>query len=304
MGQKFKFDFNQVAEKIFKQDDKKDYSDERFWKLTPDDQGNAMAIIRFIPDSNGNPFVKYYSHSFQYNDGGTKKWYIENCVSTFGFDRKCPICEKNMQYWNSAFESDKEKASERKRKIFYVANIHIIKNPNNPEQEGKTYLFKFGPKIYEKIKAKWFPSATDLADPDFVQFIPFDLYEGANFKLKGTNLNTKSNKRGVFPNYDTSEFSPQSKFLNGDDKKIETVFGSVVVLDEFVDESKYPTNEHVSKVLASILGDDTNVATSSPKPSAPQKDHGIEDDDIPDFSSSSTSDDDDDDAFFEDLKSK
>jgi hypothetical protein len=303
MGQKFKFDFGKVEEQIKKQDEKKDYTDNRFWKLTPDESGNAMAIIRFIPDKNGNPFVKYYAHSFEYNDNGTKKWYIENCVSTFGFDRKCPICEKNQEYWNSAFEKDKEIASIRKRKLFYVANIHVIKNPNNPEQEGSTFLFKFGPKIYEKIKAKWFPSATDLADPDFVQFIPFDLYEGANFKLKGINLNTKQNKRGVYPNYDTSEFSPQSKFLGGDDKKIEKVIEETNVLDEFVDESKFPTNDHVKKVLASILGGTAQVKEEKDVPSFDS------DDDIPDFSSKESlpfkTDDeeiDDDDAFFEDLK--
>ena len=273
----FQFDWTPTKEAIKKADEKKDYSDERFWKLTHDEKGESMAIIRFIPTLDGTPYISFYQHSFKYQDGG-EKWYVGNCVSTFGYDRNCPICAKNSEYWKSEWDKDKAIASERKRKLFYIANILVVKNPLKPEEEGKTFLFRFGQKIYDKIKAKITPSANDLADPDFVQFIPFDLYEGANFKLKGTNLNTKVNKKGTFPNYDTSEFSPQSALLGGDDKKITAIMNQTISLAEFVDETKYPKNDEVSKKLACILGGD--IATEEDA-DMPVFDAG--EDDIPDF---------------------
>lgn len=298
------FDWDNITAGIKKENGKKDFADARFWKLTPDEKGEAMAIIRFLPTNKGDHPItaKYYTHSFKYQNNG-EKWYVDNCVSTFGFDRECPVCAKNQEYWNSAFDKDKKIASERKRKLFYIANIQVIKNPNKPEEEGKFFLYKFGSKIREKIDAKWFPSDTDLQDPDFKQFIPFNPMTGANFKLKGTNLHTKKNKPGVFPNYDTSEFSPQSEYLGGDAKKIEAALENTLSLNEFVDETKYPKNEEVSKKLACILGGVPSSVSDDDKDDTPPFDMG--DDDIPDFTppseSGSDGEEDPDEAFFNDL---
>jgi hypothetical protein len=283
----FAFNFDNQTKAITEADAKKG-GDDRFWKLTPDDKGEAMAIIRFLPTTEGDTFIKYYNHTFKYQDGGDK-FYSGNCVSTFGYDRECPICAHVSEYWNTGFEKDIDIARPRKRKLNYVANIYVVKDANNPECEGKTYLYKFGAKIYEKIKAKWFPSANDLSDPDFKQFIAFDLYEGANFKLKGTNLNVKQNKSGTYPNYDTSEFSPQSDFIEYTEKAkldISTIMAETKPLAEFIDESKYPKNDVVAKRLVAILGGTVarkeGASDTSGDDTPPPFDMG--DDDIPDFS--------------------
>ena len=55
-------------------------TDERLWKLTTDKAGNCIAVIRFLPASDGEdmPFVKLYNHGFQ----GPGGWYIENSLTT------------------------------------------------------------------------------------------------------------------------------------------------------------------------------------------------------------------------------
>jgi hypothetical protein len=245
---KFKFDWDALKENIVKEDTKKKFEkDTRFWTPTKDAAGLANAIFRFVPDTEGQPFVKLYSHSFDYMVEGQKKYWIKNCVNTFGYDRECPICAKNMEYWNSSYDSDKAIASKRKRKLQFISNIYIVKNPACPEDEGKVFLFKYGQKIYDKIKALMFPSEADLADEDFKSFVPFDLYEGADFKLK-------VEKQGDFPNYDKSAFSVQKPLAGGDDKKIEKIMGMTYVLSEFVQDNQFPTNAETIKVLGKLLG--------------------------------------------------
>lgn len=249
MAGKFKFDWDALKENIQKEDSKKKTfeKDQRFWSPTKDSAGLANAVFRFIPDKEGNPFIKLYSHSFDYMNDGNKKYWIKNCVNTFGYDRECPICAKNMEYWNSAYESDKAIASKRKRKLQFISNIYIVKNPGNPEDEGKVFLFKYGQKIYDKIKALMFPSEADLADEDFISFVPFDLYDGADFKLK-------VEKQGDFPNYDKSAFSAQKPLAAGDDKKIEKIMAATYDLSEFLKDDQFPTNEETMKVLGKVLG--------------------------------------------------
>ena len=110
--------------------------DDRYWKLTTDKSQNGYAVIRFLPAPNGEdlPFVKIYSHAFQGNGG----WLIDNCVTTL--NQKCPICEHNSSLWNSGIDANKEIARKQKRKLTYISNIYVVKDPSNPENEGKNFL--------------------------------------------------------------------------------------------------------------------------------------------------------------------
>lgn len=286
---KYQFDWNKVKEDIKDGDKKKGFEkDTRFWKPTVDEKGNAIAIIRFLPDANGTPFAKYYTHNFSYMADGVKKYWIRNCVNTFGYDRECPICKKNQEYWNSSFESDKKIASDRKRKLTFVSNIVVLKNPAHPEDEGKVFLFQYGQKIYDKIKQKMFPSdeLKALGEGMYDEYIPFDLYEGANFKLVQV-------KQGDYPNFDQSEFDKQKPL--GSDKVIDAVMGKVYDLSEFLADDKFPTNEEVIQKLGTILGLAVPVAsttstgaTNSPKLTDTTSDALFGGDDIPDHPSPST----------------
>jgi hypothetical protein len=293
MAGKFKVDFSKLQETVKQEGEKKVFEkDTRFWTPTRDEKGNALVILRFLPDADSNGYIKYLQHSFKYQQGDTVKWYIENCLNTFGFEKGCPICKKVSEYYNSAHTADKEIGAERRSKKNFIANVLIIKNPNKPEEEGRVMLWRFGQKIFDKIKSRMFPSDTDKADEDFKTFIPFDVYEGANFKLKVKGA-------GRDTNYDDSVFADPSELFNGNDDKIEVVMNKTHKLSEFVQEDKYPTNEFVISKIGHLFG------ISAPKAeSYSPTQNSI--DDIPDFTapfSSSDDDDDDDDAFFAKIKS-
>ena len=212
-------------------------SDERLWKLDVDKSGNGYAVIRFLPAPNGEdlPFVKLYSHAFQ----GTGGWYIENSLTTLG--QKDPVSEFNTQLWNNGTDAGKETARKQKRKLTYISNIYVVKDPANPENEGKVFLYKYGKKIFDKLTAAMQPEFEDETAID-----PFDFWQGANFKLKAKNV-------AGYRNYDSSEFTAQSPVLDDDDA-LEGLWKKEFSLAELVAADQFKSYEDLKKRLGYVLG--------------------------------------------------
>jgi hypothetical protein len=212
-------------------------SDDRVWKLDVDKSGNGYAVIRFLPAPNGEdlPFVKLYSHAFQ----GTGGWYIENSLTTLG--QKDPVSEYNTELWNNGTDAGKEQARKQKRKLTYISNIYVVKDPANPANEGKVFLFKYGKKIFDKLTAAMQPEFEDEESID-----PFDFWKGANFKLKAKNV-------AGYRNYDSSEFANPSPLLDDDDE-MEAVWKQQYSLAELVAPSEFKTYDELKNRLSSVLG--------------------------------------------------
>jgi len=254
---KNKFNWEKIKGDIEKEKESKtkSFKDDRFfkpdWKQAITKQ--KFYTIRFLPDREGNPFAHYYNHAFKYSatDGSGTKWYINNCISTFGWDPKCPICAKNNEYYNSAYESDKEVGKKRARKQNWVSNIMVVNDPFDSENNGKVFLYRYGYRIYQKLEAQMFPSDIDLEDDDFVQFMPFDLFEGADFKLK---IKDAKISKDLVPNYDDSAFSAPKAILKGVESKIDEIMEQVYDLAEFTDPKHFPTIEETIKQVGHLLG--------------------------------------------------
>lgn len=213
--------------------------DNRFWKPTVDAAGNAFAVIRFLPAKTEDtmPYVKTYSHGFQHNG----KWFIEECPTTIG--KTCCVCQSNSALWNSGFEADKEVARSRKRRLKYIANILVLKDPKNPENEGKVKLFSFGQKIFDKLLAVMNPPAEYGDEPRD----PFGFFEGCQVKYK-------QKKVGQFPNMDDTLVEAAGDLYDGDEDKLMAVLEEMVDLNEFLDESKFKSEEELQARLNKVLG--------------------------------------------------
>jgi len=222
--------------------------DERFWKPEVDASGNGYAVIRFLPAPEGEtvPWAKVYSHAFQ----GPGGWYIENSLTTLG--DKDPVGEVNRRLWNDGSEEGKDVARRQKRKLSYYSNIQVIKDPKHPETEGKTFLYKYGKKIHDKILAAMQPEFQDETPVNV-----FDLWEGANFKLK-------IKKVAGFWNYDSSEFDSVSA-LSSDDTELETTWKSEHSLEAFTARDQFKSYEDLQKRLNLVLG-------SAPRATVPSVD--------------------------------
>lgn len=258
---------------------------------------SATVILRFIPDPDGIPFVKYIEHSFDYFKGTEKKKYWKHCVNTFGFERGCPLCKKVSEYYKSAFPEDKKLGGERGRKVRYVSNVYVEKNTNDPTTVGKVFIYKFGKKIYEKLNKHTNPKDIDFEDPDFKTFNPHNIYGGARFVL-----NVKP--QGDYPNYDDSKFSAPSVFLfkQGDteeqtDDKIGEVLEKTYKLSEFIDPKLFPTNEELIAEIGFLIG-----FGSAPEPKKEQSNMmGESQSDVPFFDEPTPSSHDEDDDFFNNI---
>ena len=217
-------------------------SDERLWKLDVDKSGNGYAVIRFLPAPNGEdlPFVKLYSHAFQ----GPGGWYIENSLTTLG--QKDPVSEFNTQLWNNGTDAGKETARKQKRKLTYISNIYVVKDPANPENEGKVFLYKYGKKIFDKLTAAMQPEFEDEEAID-----PFDFWQGANFKLKAKNV-------AGYRNYDSSEFTATSPLLKDDDA-LEGLWKKEFSLAELVAADQFKSYDELKKRLEYVLGNKAQV---------------------------------------------
>ena len=261
-------------------------NDDRFWQPEVDKAGNGYAVIRFLAPPKGEelPWVRVWNHGFQ---GPTGKWYIENSLTTIG--KTDPVSEFNTELWNSGSEANKEVARKQKRKLTYYTNILIVQDSKHPENEGKVFLFKFGKKIFDKIK--------DVAEPQFEDekpLNPFDFWEGANFKLKIRNVEG-------YRNYDKSEFDTPSS-ISEDDSIIENIWNKQHSLTAFLDPKNFKSYDDLKKKLDMVLsggtsaikkaeevtlGEDANYvqpATSAARPAtapkaAPTKEVDFDDDD-------------------------
>ena len=229
-----------LTERLDKMSSKESYKDDRLWKPGIDKSGNGYAVIRFLPEIEGEdtPFVAVYSHAFKGKGG----WLFENCPTTLG--DKCPICQANTELWNSGIEDDKNIARNRKRKLTYISNILVIEDPANPENKGKNFLYQYGTKIFQKIQSLAHPEYQDEVAVD-----PFNFWTGADFKIKIRNV-------GGYVNYDRSEFATAAPLLGGDDKKLEELWKKQYSLKEFTDKSQFKSYEELQSRLKKATGDD------------------------------------------------
>lgn len=210
--------------------------DERYWQPTLDKEGNAKAVIRFLPTPPDEKldFVKYYSHWIEGN--GSK--YIEKCLTTL--NQKDPAEE----HARKVGAEDKKLYGRFGRMVRFVTNILVVHEPNKPENNGKVFLFDFGNSIMKKIQ-KAMTEDEDPIDPKPAINV-FCPWNGANFKVVVT-------KKGGYKNYDDSTFLKQSALFEGDDSKIEALWQTEHKLEPEVDASKFKTYAELESLLSRVL---------------------------------------------------
>ena len=218
--------------------------DDRLWKPDVDKAGNGYAVIRFLPAPTGEdvPFVRIWDHGFQ----GPGGWYIEKSLTTL--NKPDPVSEYNGKLWNSGIESNKDLVRKQKRRLSYYSNIYVVSDPSRPDNEGKVFLFKYGKKIFDKLNEAMHPQF-----PGEAAVNPFDMWEGANFKLKIRQVDG-------YRNYDKSEFDKPDALA--DDAKLEGIWKQCNSLQELVDPKHFKSYEELKFRLDKALG---NVAASTSK---------------------------------------
>ncbi len=253
LKKKTKANFSTLQKKIEAEAAPNSYADDRFWTFKASPEGNAQVTLRFLPlwdgadESSDTPIVKVMSHGVK---GKTGQWYIEECPSALNGGKivpgECPACDANNVYADSkggwANMSDQDRNVLRSggeegqgRRTQYVANIFVVNDPAQPENNGTVRLWKFGPRIKSLIDGAIFPEFDDQKPLD-----PFDLFNGANFKLRVKKVAGQTN-------YDSSSFDKPSQLL-ADEGELEKAWLKEYNLFEFIN----PENTSRYKPLADL----------------------------------------------------
>ncbi len=229
---------NEELTKLVAPQGAKSSEDSRFWRPTVDKSGNGYAIIRFLPQPAGEdvPFVRLFDHAFK-GPGG--QWLIDGCLTSVG--EKCPVCEHNSALWATGTKDNQARVRTQKRKLSFISNIYVVKDPGNEQNEGQVMLFKYGKKIFDKLNAAMNPEFEDEQPLN-----PFDFWMGANFKLK-------IRKVEGYQNYDKSEFDSPSA-LKDDDDELENIWKRQYPLQPFLNRANFKSYDALKDRLALVLG--------------------------------------------------
>lgn len=209
--------------------------DERFWKPKTNVSGNIYAEIRFMPPfkKDGFAHITKYFHAWQ-NTGNKRNFYVE-CPKTYG--KECPICEEVTKLWQNPTDANQADRSKMYKKTNYTSVVYIVKDPEEPSNEGKFFFYTYGKSIYERIQEKLQPQ-NEYEDKINV----FDIFKGCTLKLKG------SPNDGGWMNYAKSEWmSPAPIKENRDELKAlwEEYIKSKLDLSEFLDPSKIKSYDEI-----------------------------------------------------------
>lgn len=257
---------------------KKSYDDPRFWSCARNDAGIGSAVIRFLPptdddieyfvnelgmDENSVPFyAKQHQHGFKGENG---KWFINNCPTSVVMG-ECPVCNANSELveswggWDAVDDNHSEKklVRNRKRKETYYANVLIIEDKANPENEGKVKLFRYGAAIQKQIMGMLIPEFEDEESIDVS-----DYWDGCDFRLKIV-------KKNGYTNYDKSSWSEPHAIADTDDE-IEEILNRQHNVTEFIAKDKYKSFEDLEKEFARVTGS----APSRSKPRSQDDDENM-----------------------------
>lgn len=233
-----------MKSKILSEGEKKDYDDDRFWKYYLDEKTElAECVIRFLPElsENETPYVKLFYHSFKNDSNG--RWYINNCLTTIG--KEDPV----VDHVNELFDSGQDElGKKRARKVCYISNILVVEDKNNPENEGKVFLFKYGQEIFKHIQNALKPKFKHEKEK-----YAFDPFDGSNFVMcVYRDKEGKDNKKGYIK-YDKCYFDEPSPLAETEEKMTE-ICENAYSLQEFISDDQFESYEKLKDRLDYVLG--------------------------------------------------
>ena len=233
--------------------------DDTYWYPKQDINGNASAVIRFMPTPPGekSPFVLIISHKFK---GPSGKQYSERSRRTIG--QPDPVSQYNSVLWNTGDKTLQDLVKARSQRKTRVVNVLVLKEPNAPENEGKIFRFRVNSQLWPKIEAAMKPKHEDIPAIN-----PFSLLDdGADFYIE-------VKKRGEWPNWEDSSFGPRKALFNGDMAKMRSVLEGQKLhsLEELISEDKFRSYDELKARLESVLEEKLDMISEGGSASAAQK---------------------------------
>lgn len=232
--------------------------------------GNTY-VVRLVPyvKDPSKTFFHYYSHGWVSEATGQ----YQSAISPQTWGDRDPIAEARFRITRTGSEDEKEKAKMLNRKENWLINVFVVKDNENPENEGKVKILRFGRQLHKIIM-----EAIEGEDAEEFGEKIFDLTDS------GCNLRIKVEEQGGFPTYVSSRFASPSDI----DATPDSVYSEAFDLENVFpvksyDELEVMLNEHYYNKRES---DTSTAVVSETVPSTTTPD--TDDDDDLDFDTVST----------------
>jgi hypothetical protein len=204
-------------------------------------------VVRLIPlvSNPERTFFHYFSHIWK--SVSTNNIVSVLCPNTYG--EKCPIDEYRSKIYSTKDDAQIEKIRPIKRNENWLVNVLVIKDPTNPENQGKVKILRYGKQLAKIIDA----AITGDESDEFGAKV-FDLSEnGCNLKIK------VEKNEGGYASYTGSKFTSPSKIDGLED--LDEIYNQANDLDAIFDHKSY---DEIKKLLNThFLGEIVQENTQS-----------------------------------------
>jgi hypothetical protein len=154
------------------------------------------------------------------------------CPTTYG--ERCPIDEYRSKVYQTKDEAKIKEINPIRRDEKWLANVYVVKDPTNPDNQGQVKILRFGKQIYNIID-----QAMSGDDAEEFGARIFDLSD------KGCNLRIKVDEnQGGYANYTTSKFMSPSALEGAPD--IDEIYAACKNLESLQEHKSY---EDIQKLL-------------------------------------------------------
>ncbi len=179
--------------------------------------GNIYTV-RFIPNVSEpeKTFFHYYTQGW--NSFSTGRYVSTISPQTWG--NRDVISETRYRLLQHGSDEEKEKAETVIRRESWLANVYVVNDPVNSENNGQVKLLRFGKQLYKIVM-----DAIEGEDSDEFGAKIFD------FSKNGCNLKIKVERQGDFPTYVSSRFAAPSKIPDMTDSGAEELYENVTDLE-------------------------------------------------------------------------
>ncbi len=230
----------------------------------------VLRLVPYVKDPS-KTFFHYYSHGWVSEATGQ----FQSAISPQTWGERDPIAEARYKISRTGTEEEKEKARALNRKENWLINVYVVKDGENPENEGKVKILRFGRQLHKIIM-----EAIEGEDADEFGERIFDLTEN------GCSLKVKVEEQGGYPTYVSSRFAAPAAIPGVTVDNVKDVYDKVFDLDNVFPVKSYEElqtmlNEHYHGL------DSSTVEEQTPAPAA---------------TSTKVDDDDDDDISFDDIE--
>lgn len=224
----------------------------------------ATKKIRILPPS---PDSKKYYVNMSYHeikDPQDYKKFSNVICKNYSYEYKdmdtCPICKK---YFQAKKANDEYVLSSMKLMTIYYYNIMVLTDKEQPENEGKVFLYRMPKDIHKVIQKKIKP--TD--EYDTKEYV-YDYTEGRvlslEISLEKVPIGT-SGKHVDMPTYKASNFLDKSPFsFRGKvltDEQLDSVDSKIYKLENLISDENMPTLEQCEFVFQYVLNEPLGVSS-------------------------------------------